>query len=673
MVYVANNESTGELPIGLARSFMDVPQQVSVRISGFEFPGEVIFAEQWQAWFGSSLPARTMFRLVLLSEYQRVDKADITERFIAVGIPSGRDQQSEASDFTQLNRELGRLDEIRKQYVDSGDYELHSLTASLTDNASKAQRDITETLAEQWRAGRLIATNREGSAAIQPDSIFVGDNPAAWIEAIAATMFTRPTGDTGSRSAQFDPEATFARILGVNESAWRPGLDNRVRLATGLGLDAIAEEIDVIAADNSKARVRGEELRALLLHHHGFPPGLASLLVVAYVAMRNGEASVSHREAGSNLRLDIHSLGTFVYDADLAYSLNWLSPGHAGDWNSALPYIRVLLPNAEPAESGVPDDGLARQFMQTLEVIGTRVTLTLHTLESVSGPAADRLPAVKLTKRLAPVLQSDDWESFYARARQVFPNVAQFSEAVAESSRLRVLSEDIVDVQAAHDYMATADFGRVDHGLAREALILLETVDVTAILESGAPAPAELQRFHSWKRLFTSAYMNRHAERRSADLELARRVKDADAQHSAIRKLAAIPELAGIYDPAFESKWGELRQRVQPCRNSDHEVELQRQPYCVDCGVRLGSSGHDDEVVERIAEIENMLHQSGNRLSEIAASRALSGEREDELRKLININSIADLTAVSHVLDDGVLSFLKRFASNSPGTTASSD
>lgn len=669
MVYPAKNDSTNEISVNLSRSFVDKPQPVSVQINGFSFPGEVIFAEQWQAWFGSNLSERTMFRLVLLSENWPVDQVRITEKFIAVAVPPAEGKAYGSSEFTQLNRELGRLNEIRERYIVSGDYELHSLTTSLTNNTSRAQRDVTEALAERWRVGDVIANAHNGTTRLQPDSIFVGEDPAAWVEAVAATFFTRPTGELNSNAALFEPAAIFTEMLNEDESAWKPALDSRIQLATGLPLDAIAEELDITASARSEARksgqVQGAKLRDLLIRHHGLPSGLASLLVVAYVKIRNGEASITSNESGTDLRLDRHSLGTFIYNPELIYSLNWLSPGHAGDWNSALPYVRVLLPHANPTESGEPAQDTETEFMQALGVTESRITLTLHTLENVSGPAIESMHPVKLAKRLVPVLQAGNWRQFYSLARETFPNVVEFSEAIGKSSQLRVLSEDIVDVQAAHNYMASADFGRVDHGLAKDALVLLETVDVTAILESGAPASAELQKFHNWKRLFTVAYMEHHAKRRSADLELARRVRDADAQHVAVRNLAAIPELEGIYNAEFAEAWEELKERVKPCENSDHEVALQRQPYCIDCGIRLGSPGYEDEVEERISEIENMLRRSVNHLSQIAASRALSGEREDELRKLININSIADLTAVSQVLDAGVLTFLKRFASNS--------
>ncbi len=672
MLNTAINGTANISRVDLTLASIDRPQPVSVVINGFEFPGEVIFADQWQAWFGSSLPERTMFRLVLLSENQRVDPGDITVNFVAVAVPSAEELEQYSDEFTQLSRELGRLNEIREQYVVSTDNGLNSLTASLKDTASKAQRSITEVLANRWRGGRVITVARGDTVPVRADSIFVGEEPIAWIEAVAATMFTHRVPGANGTDSQFDPENVFARMLESDERAWRTSLDARIGMAVGVGFERIAKEIDSIAADSPDNKVDGPGLRGLLLEECGFPPGLASLILVAYIKIHNGEASFTSNTSGLHARLDSHSLSTAVYDPELIYEAEWLSSRHIGDWNSALSYTRVLLPNAASAESGEPSEDAAQQFMQTLELTAARNTLTLHTLENMSGPAIGTLPAVEIAQRLAPALESEGWREFYERAREMFPSVVEFMDAFAESSRLRVLSEDIVDIQAAHDYLATADFGRIDQGLASEAAILLETVNVSTVLERGMSASVELEKFQRWKQRFTRAYLDHHADRRSADMELARRVKSADAHLNTVERLATVPELRDIYNSRFRGEWEELKELVEPCRNSEHQVSLQRQPYCIDCGVRLGSSGYADEVEARISEIEEMLRESCNRLSNIATSRVLTGQREAEWRKLIDVISIADLTALSNVLDDRMLIFIKRFASDSPSEATSS-
>lgn len=652
--------------ISLASALVDRPQPVSVTINGFVYFGEVIFADLWQPWFGAALPDRVMFRLVLLSEPQRVDRSDVADRFTAVAVPAPGTPQSGSNDFAQLNREIGRLNEIRERYVTSTDSGLQALASSLVGKASNAQRSITGVLAEQWRQGQIV-TSWADETEIASDSIFIGDEPVTWVEAVSANMFTRPS-EIDFDSTRLDPRALFTLVTSSIDGPWRHDLDGRLNAASGTGLDTIVDAVRSAVAEGD-GRVTGDALRSLLLRRHGLSPGLSSILVAAFIQIEKGEAALLVNDPAGNVRLNRHSLTIATYEPDLIYTIDWLSDQETGDWNSALPYIRALLPHAAPAIGGTPDSRFETQLKQVIETVESRNALSLRTLSSALTPAIESLSSVQLTRRLMPVLEVDDWRTFFENAVRAFPNAAEFITAVAESSRLRTLCEDVVDVQAALEYVTAADFGRADQSLATDAELLVARLDVTAILMNRTPAAPVLHEFQQWMRRYTSVYRAHHAERRSAALELSRRIKRADLQLAAVGKLSTIPELHGILEPGFRDRWNELKAQVKPCANQEAEVALHDRPYCDDCGVRMGSKRREDEVEARISEIEEMLSACSVRLSEIAVSRVLSGRREDEMRKLIQMNSIADLTAVSHVLDDGVMSFLKRFASESPSRT----
>jgi hypothetical protein len=62
-----------------------------------------------------------------------------------------------------------------------------------------------------------------------------------------------------------------------------------------------------------------------------------------------------------------------------------------------------------------------------------------------------------------------------------------------------------------------------------------------------------------------------------------------------------------------------------------------------------------------------MVRSASIRFSRIAAERVLSGERQQDLQKLIRMNSIADLTAIVDILDPGVIQFLEKFAGDQAG------
>ena len=666
MVYTATTAAQNRTRegISLARASIDLPQRASVMINGFDYPGELLFADLWQPWFGAQLPERVMFRLVLLSAAQRIDRADITDRFTLVALPGPRDTGNGSDDFAQLNREIGRLNEIRERYVTSTDSGLQGLASSLVGKATDAQRTIAGVLADRWRHGQIV-TSPDSEAITTADAIFIGDDPAVWIEAVAASMFARP-GETRFIPDSTPPEALFTQIASFEgDDSWRTDLDGRLRAASGASLIQIVESIRSVA-DEDHGKITGGVLQALLLRLYRLSPGLASILVAAFIRIENGELELLTSKPADLNRIDQHSLSVTSYDPDLVHAIEWLSDEEIGDWNSALPYVRALLPHAAPTNRGVPDPQFETQLKQVVETFESRNALTLSTLSLVSGPAVDSLPSVMLMRRLMPVLGAAGWRSFYRSATDSFPDVTEFINAVTESSVLRALCEDVVDVQAAHEFVVSADFGRGDQLLATDSELLNSRLDVPSILVNHAPIAPVLHDFQQWKRRYTAVYRAHHAERRSRDLDLTRRIGQADLQHTAVRKLSLIPELHGILAPEFPDQWEELKKRVQPCTNREDELALQNQPYCVDCGVRMGSLGHEDEVEERIAEIQQMLQACNTRLSEIAVSRVISGQREDELRQLIRMNAIADLTAISHLLDDGVMSFLKRFASDSP-------
>ena len=662
MVSTDTETTRSPASVELARHSLDHPQPVTVRMHGFDYPGEVIFADVWQPWFGDHLPDRVMFRFVLLSEHQRVDPSDIRQPFIAVAVPSPEITARGETEYSQLYREIGRLNEIRERYVVSSDNELCALTSQLSGHTSNAQRDIASVLGAKWRRGNIITASRFDHSTLSADSVFIGDDSAAWVEAISAGMFSANAESASSRvSAEKSQNLTAVDFSNLPD--WMVDLDANLRIASGSKLEPEIKAIDRLR-DTERATASGNQVRHLLVRELGLPPALASTVVAAYIHVKQGEAGLVSSE-----RLDRHSIHAPDVDGELIYLLDWLDSDHSNDWNSALPYLRVLFPHARPSRSPDPDDGEAERFLQALQIAESRTTLTLRTLEAVLGPGSKDTAPLKDMDQLARVLRTPGWRDFYIAVRGEFPSVREFAAAMADSARLRTLSEDMVDVKAAHDYVSAADFGRLDQALASEAVLLAARLDVASLVESRGSAASELQEFQKWKQQFRRAYLEHHASRRSSDLELQRRVKEADSQLAAVRSFSTIPELAGIYDPAFARHWEELKERVEPCSRSEHQVELQLQPHCTECGVRLGSAGSDDEANELIASIEEMLRESGINLSKIATGRVLTGKREDELRKLIDMNALSNLTSIRNVLDDDVLDFLRRFASDDPGPT----
>ncbi|MDA0676562.1 MAG: hypothetical protein O2788_00975 [Chloroflexi bacterium] len=651
----------------LTRNLVDAPQSVTVSIHGFVVSGEVIFADLWQTWFGETLPERVMFRLVLLSQSQRVDPSDITDHAIMVAVPAPERSKQDADEVTQMHREVARLHEIRERYLATSDKGLQHLAASLTQKVSEANSQITRAHVEQWRKGNIVISSGN-HVSVSPDGVFVGDDPRAWVEAVAAAIFANYTKYAHTRSGSTElaePEDIFTALAEDRQSTWRTGIERHLLNFTDSDLEQILAGLSTLLTDRGGIII-GEEIRTYMLKEIGLPPGLAWLCLMAFVRALDGEVAISLNDHHDTRLLNAYTLSSFSYLQDMIYLVDFLRDSPSSDWSTVLPYIRVFVPYAQDAPTS-PTPSQEAQLMRALETNESRLSLAVHTLRSAVGRSINSISSFQSTEKLIEVLKARNWQEFLVLATTAFPDAKQFTEAVQQATRLRTLAEDILDVRAASEYVSMADFGRADHALGSEAELLKVRLDINEIVDVSVPALSILHDFQQWRRRYSSVYRTFHAEKRHANQLLSREIRSASVRFDALRKLVALPVLKMAIPAAFEAQWAELKKRTLPCSTTEDSLSLATHPYCTECGVRLGAPDNAEEVEAAIADIATMLRSASIKFSRIAADRALSGEREQELKKLIQINSIADLTAVADILDPNVLKFLEQFADDQPG------
>jgi hypothetical protein len=648
----------------LTRDLIDTPQRVTVSLHGFDIPGEIIFADLWQPWFGAELPEQVMFRLVLLSLSQRVDRADVTDRSIIVAVPAPELTKRDAERLSQMQREVARLNEIRERYLVSTDTGLRHLSTSLTQKVSEASVDITRAHVEHWRKGQVVVASNS-SISTFGDALFIGDDPQAWAEAAAAAIFSVSAGTRSDISELVLPESLFTAQAEDRERFWRTGLNKRLQYFTDSDLNQILTGMSTLLTDRG-GTIGGKELRTYLLRETGLPPGLAWLCLTAFVRTLGGEAAISPSDQSRHTRLDTHTLSSFSYQPEMIYSVDLLSDSPESEWITDLPYVRVFIPHAQDtATSPTPAQNV--QLIQALETAESRFSLAVHTLRSAVGPPIETVSSSRSTEQLINVLKAHDWKGFLEAATRTFPDANKFAEAVKDASRLRTLAQDIIDVRTASEYVSMADFGRADHTLESEAELLKVRLNINEVVEGQIPALSLPHEFQQWRRRYSNVYRTFHEEKRQANRLLTREIRRADAQFRALKKLTAFPGFETIVPPDFEAAWAELKKRSKPCSVTEDSQSLTERPYCTECGARLGAPDTSEEVEAAIADINDMMRATSVRFSKIAADRVLSGQREDELKKLIQINSIADLTAVADILEPGVLEFLERFTDDQSG------
>jgi hypothetical protein len=686
---------------------------VAVTVRGVEYPGEVLVADVWDARYGDPLAGDAMFRVVLLDSAGAPLPSQLRDSRIGVlcwaegaAQPDGEEASRAAppaSDAaggphierqeiarrvaesrvlhdarpaaeTPLHSELASLREARRRFLAGPDPGLKNLAHAISKREMEAQRELARQAAARWSGGRFVLSETARfTGHWQEDIPFIGDDPRAWLEAAAAVLLAR----AGFRPPASDAPPLDAVSLAALWSAVAAGrvaeavrsIDVRFpALNAAPGGPSVLSEIDDLLNAAGK-EVAGEGLRRRLVHELGIPPAIAGVCIAAHIAERDSEASLSAppAQAASSLVADVprlvrDHLSGMPYDGGLLGRVTALRPHVTGDWDSALPYVRLALPGARPSAQGGGDAFDSQSFASAIESLESKFALSFGVLERLEKRLGQSGRAVNVSsEKLFIVLSAESWQEFFRRARAEFGSVATLKSALDMAQRLRRAGEDALEIERCAAYLDAADFGRSDQPLALEAETLRARIALPAILGNPSLWPPLQHDFQNWRRRYQRAYLEFHAGRREAARHLLRQAGEGVRLLTAAERFSQIPELGPPADPTLGKRWQEVASAVQECPAPEEEISLADRPQCATCGARMGASLDTAEFEKTLAEIKAQVTACNARLGDATVREVLAGRRRDEVEKLLQINAAGDLSTLSGVLSDDVIAFLRQF------------
>ncbi len=722
---MSSSQRTGqEAAVSLATEDRGQPQRVVVAVRGVEYPGEVVVADVWDATFGAPLTADAMFRVVLLDSAEAPQVTDLHDSRTgvlcwpaALGNAEGEevgtgpldklgasgtgltaqstgeddrgaggrpylDRRNVASRVAEsraaytagngpIQSELAALRETKKRFLAGPDPGLKHLAHAISRREAEAQDELARHAAKRWNGGRFVLSETARySGPWQAEIPVIVDGPAAWVEAAAAVLLAR----AGHRPQAVDgPPLTRRRLAelwgmagdGRAAEAVR-ALDNRFpALNASPGGPTVLGEIDDLL-DSPARKVTGDVLRRRLVHDLGLPPAVAGVCVAAHVAERDSELVLipapSQPGPEDTPRLFRDMLPGLPHQDDLLSRAGELRDKVTGDWDSALPYVRLVLPEARPLAlgGGGSHDGLA--FARAAETLEGRFALAFSVLERLERRLGQSGRAVNVSsEKLFILLTATSWQEYFRHARTEFGSVAKLKGALDTAQRLRRAGDDAVEIERCAAYLDGADFGRPDQPLAIEAEALRARLDLLSILENPSLWPPLEHDFRNWRRRYQRTYWEFHAARQAAAREMLARIEEGSRQLRAVERFAMVPELGRGPDPSLSGRWREVSSAVRECPASPDEASLADAPQCPECGARMGAPLGTVDVEKTLTEIRGQLAQYNTRLGDATVREVLAGQRRDEVEKLLQISAAGDLSTLSTVLSDDVISFLRQF------------
>ena len=144
-------------------------------------------------------------------------------------------------------------------------------------------------------------------------------------------------------------------------------------------------------------------------------------------------------------------------------------------------------------------------------------------------------------------------------------------------------------------------------------------------------------------------------------MELVSRFERMRPQVDALARFNEVAEFGGPLGADVPGRFRELTASLRTCTVTDNEIDFDSAPGCAACLLPLNEDVPRRDTALVIRDTDRAMRVYNRRLSARGVRSVLAHPTREQLDKFINLVQVGDLSALSNVLDDKVLYFLRRF------------
>ena len=645
---------------------------------GIERRGEAIVSERVDPEWGRPLKGDLSLRIVFFTVPRRIAAGLVQDRRIAMAVPS----RSPLRTHPSLDREIRAIQEARARYVLAYDPDAVAVSRAMEDRESSMRGELARRFASSFSQGRIYT---DAGIKVRPKDVFGEDDPASWADSLARGVLGAAYPELPYDHTAFPRTLTAGAIASIYRGVFQEDPDARAAAesfgpALGLMRGGTPPRFDAsesrsVAIVRSEVESRGGEVSAgdvlrLLTGVRGLIRPLALLYLLAFVRHVQGELELaanhgvtSRRGApfqGDRITWDL--IPEVAFSEGLADHLGKLRLRPSATWGTTLPYASLLDDGLEPAKD---ERGVAvqeRRLLATLRRVAAEVTASGQGLDVLENGLGRRAAGARGTlDALRSLCAASDFREVCSVAQARFQSPAGLDDALAAHRRLVQLNAVAPSISKTKRYLDRMSFGRDHDRLRWERDSLAARLDPDSLATNPRLWPGIEGGFARLRANYASAYIAHHAQYHQKAVETDRRLDDLRHQVDALKRFNTIPELGPPVGTEVPGLLADVASSFRTCAVDVDETSVEAAPCCQACQLRLDEDVPRREAPLLFAATEKALREHNRRLGTHAVRRLLAHPTKEQLDRFVGVVQVADTSALTNVLDDDVVEFLRAF------------
>jgi hypothetical protein len=434
------------------------------------------------------------------------------------------------------------------------------------------------------------------------------------------------------------------------------------------------ENCSVFAIIEQRLEAKGGNISVAELYRdlsaNGLPRHLTALYLLCFVSCRpevelqlrsKPEILLRSGEVVPGGRLTANLIPQIWWSSGLEKAFESLCYRKEPSWNEFLPYSRLVCPEAKPAVK--PEEVRAQEVL--LLYRQRELNASLEQIESglaLLSAKVGELPqsVLRMLERLSGVCRSKDYLQLSALVEKAYASPNAFGEDISLFRRLEPLASIGGEILHVKSYLDEVQLGPDEQELEMDRVSILQQLSLGHLLPN-LHLWASIKALFEWFRSRYQALYLAHHQRYHEELTSLRlAIEEKKPEIEALARLNSIAELGPSLGEELMERYPQVLASVTPCPAADEKVSVEEEPTCAYCKLALVVEPPTKEVEQFLRQLRQALNEQQRRLSSEAVRHILAQSGEKRIDRFIKVVQASDLDSLVNVLDDELVSFLRR-------------